>query len=56
MQDIKLAPKIEVSRHEDDQELSIQGYGSCDKDEDHRSKILNTRLADKDGTSVVTVA
>ena len=49
IQDISLDPKISVSDHEDDENPSTQGYGSCDTDEDE-TDVLCTRAVDKEST------
>ena len=50
VQDITLDPKIQVSDHEDDQELSMQGYKSCDTDEESEGNhnAVSNRLVDQD--------
>ncbi|XP_063675830.1 uncharacterized protein LOC134812367 [Bolinopsis microptera] len=48
LQDISFDPKIQVSDHEDDAELSTNGYASCDIDEyeEVKKEEFNLRLVD----------
>lgn len=49
IQDMKMDPRLEVSDHDSDQELSMHGYGSCDTDatdEDETSHV-ESRLVSK---------
>lgn len=48
IQDFSLDPRVEVSDDDRDQELSMQGYGSCDTDEEDDKKVEERRLVDKD--------
>ena len=49
-QDVSFDPRLEVSDHEDDNELSKHGYGSCDTDEEdeEQDSEVNERLVSKD--------
>ena len=45
-QDVSFDPRLEVSDHEDDNELNKDGYGSCDTDEEdeEQDSEVNERL------------
>ncbi|KAL5252073.1 hypothetical protein ACHWQZ_G015025 [Mnemiopsis leidyi] len=50
IQDMKMDPRLEVSDHDSDQELSMHGYGSCDTDatDEDETSHLESRLFSKD--------